>query len=141
MLSVPVPGGGSGKWYCKAPLANDFIGQVQAKSKKMSGRKSVSWTLYFTTHVAAICVKSLTSSEKSPKILWGSQRWLCQVCLYLMCHLQQLDLPSQNLGRITYSGGRMCEKSLKTSCYCQMSQPQFPSDLRVVPDILIYKNS
>ena len=39
MLSVPVPGGGSGKWYCKAPLANDFMGQVQAKSKKMSGRK------------------------------------------------------------------------------------------------------
>ena len=104
MLSVPVPGGGSGKWYCKAPLANDFMGQVQAKSKKMSGRKSVSWTLYFTTHVAAICVKSLTSSKKSPKILWGSQRWLCQVCLYLMCHLQQLDLPSQNLGRITGKG-------------------------------------
>ena len=40
-----------------------------------------------------------------------------------------------------YSGGRMCEKSLKTSCYCQMSQPRFPSDLRVVPDFLIYKNS
>ena len=39
MLSVPVPGGGSGKWYRKAPLANDFMGQVQAKLKKMSGRK------------------------------------------------------------------------------------------------------
>ena len=39
MLSVPVPGGGSGKWYEKVPLANDFTGRVKAKSKKMSGRK------------------------------------------------------------------------------------------------------
>ena len=39
MLSVPVPGGGSGKWYCKAPLANDSMGRVQTKSKKMSARK------------------------------------------------------------------------------------------------------
>ena len=39
MLSVPVPGGGSGKWYRKVPMANDLLGRVQTKSKKMSGRK------------------------------------------------------------------------------------------------------